>query len=245
MTSWWERAGMRYTGGMMRMQRRHWGEGGNRVHGGRTPDGTDHSDRGAAISAAIPYGIKHPGLPEHFDGCGTSFDICHTLDWNNGGLITARHNEICDGIANLAKQGLKPHSRAWRPQHLHRSLRAGKEGQYQRVTFKVRRRTEGGSPHQRPLYSLYGQYSRHACREYWCHLLPFQIPQELPGNHWEGKVKEVYWRLPQTLSTLHSLHCLSGPPSQGQVGGGTETYHQLPHDEVKETIITYLRVREE
>ena len=43
-------------------------------------------------SLFLCYVIKTPNLPDHFDGCGASFEICHTLYCKKGGLITARHN---------------------------------------------------------------------------------------------------------------------------------------------------------
>ena len=55
--------------------------------------------------------IYPPDLPEHYNGCGAAFEICHALDCNNGCLVTARHNKLCDGISDLA-------SKAFTPRHL-------------------------------------------------------------------------------------------------------------------------------
>ena len=50
----------------------------------------------------LRYDIEPPNLPSHCDGCGEAFIICHALDRKKGGLITAHHNEIRDGVADLA-----------------------------------------------------------------------------------------------------------------------------------------------
>ena len=36
------------------------------------------------------------------DGCGTEFSIEHALDCRFGGLVSRRHNEICDATGDLA-----------------------------------------------------------------------------------------------------------------------------------------------
>ena len=48
------------------------------------------------------YGLEPPDLPKFCDGCQARFWISHSLDCKKGGLITARHNEICDRVADLA-----------------------------------------------------------------------------------------------------------------------------------------------
>ena len=42
------------------------------------------------------YGLEPPDLSTHW------FTISHALDCKKGGLVTACHNEICDGVADLA-----------------------------------------------------------------------------------------------------------------------------------------------
>ena len=59
-------------------------------------------------SLFLRYGIKTPDLPDHCDGCGMSFDICHALDCKKGGLITALHNKLCDGVTNLVSKSFTP-----------------------------------------------------------------------------------------------------------------------------------------
>ena len=62
-------------------------------------------------AAFLRYGLEPPDLPKHCDGCNARFFICHALDCNRGGLVTARHNELRDGVADLA-------SRAFTPSHV-------------------------------------------------------------------------------------------------------------------------------
>ena len=44
----------------------------------------------------------------HCDGCDTKFSISHALDCKKGGLVTARHNELRDGVADLANKDFTP-----------------------------------------------------------------------------------------------------------------------------------------
>ena len=59
-------------------------------------------------SLFLHYGIDPPDLPEHFNSCGAAFSIYHNLDCKKGGLITARQNELRDGVANLASKAFTP-----------------------------------------------------------------------------------------------------------------------------------------
>ena len=47
-------------------------------------------------------------LPTYCDGCNAKFTICHALDCKMGGLVTARHNELRDGVADLASRAFTP-----------------------------------------------------------------------------------------------------------------------------------------
>ena len=62
-------------------------------------------------SAFLRYGLEPQDLPIQCDGWNTWFSICHALDCKRGGLFTARHNELRDGVADLA-------SRAFTPSHV-------------------------------------------------------------------------------------------------------------------------------
>ena len=54
------------------------------------------------------YGIEPPDLPEHCDVCGAVFDIFHSLNCKKGGLITERHSELLDGVADLVSKAFTP-----------------------------------------------------------------------------------------------------------------------------------------
>ena len=54
------------------------------------------------------YVLEPPDLPTHCDGCHTKFLISHILDCKKGGLITARHNELRNRVADLAGKALNP-----------------------------------------------------------------------------------------------------------------------------------------
>ena len=44
----------------------------------------------------------------HCNGCQAKFSISHALDCNKGGLVTARHHELRDGVADLAGKEFPP-----------------------------------------------------------------------------------------------------------------------------------------
>ena len=56
----------------------------------------------------LSYGVDTPDLPDHCDGCGAAFDILLAIEYNKGGLITARHNKLCDGVADLVIKAFTP-----------------------------------------------------------------------------------------------------------------------------------------
>ena len=41
-------------------------------------------------------------FPGCCDGCGATFTIDHALDCRFGGLVTCRHNEVCDTFGDLS-----------------------------------------------------------------------------------------------------------------------------------------------
>ena len=77
-----------------------------------TVDGTELGVQDWRDSLFLCYGTETPDLPYHCDGCGAAFTICHALDCKKGGLITAGHNELRYGFANLA-------DKAFTPAHVH------------------------------------------------------------------------------------------------------------------------------
>ena len=56
----------------------------------------------------LRYGIEPPDLPKYCDGCEARFSISHALDCKKGGLVTARHNKLRDGVADLASKAFTP-----------------------------------------------------------------------------------------------------------------------------------------
>ena len=59
-------------------------------------------------SLFLRSGIEPTDLPEHCNGCGTAFDIYHALDCNNVCLITACHNDLCEGVSGHASKAFTP-----------------------------------------------------------------------------------------------------------------------------------------
>ena len=54
------------------------------------------------------YGLEPPDLPTHCDGCQAKLLISHTLDCKKRFLVTARHNELRDGVSDLAGKAFTP-----------------------------------------------------------------------------------------------------------------------------------------
>ena len=50
----------------------------------------------------LRYGRYPPDLPKYCDVCNAAFSICHALDCKRGYLVTARHNDLLDCVADLA-----------------------------------------------------------------------------------------------------------------------------------------------
>ena len=46
----------------------------------------------------LRYGLEPPDLPKYYDRCEVQFSISHALDCKKGGLFTAHHNELRDGV---------------------------------------------------------------------------------------------------------------------------------------------------
>ena len=51
---------------------------------------------------ALCYRKPLLSLPAVCDGCGAPFSIEHALDCHFGGLVSCRHNEVCDAFGELA-----------------------------------------------------------------------------------------------------------------------------------------------
>ena len=67
-----------------------------------TVNGTELGSQEWRDALFLRYGLEPPDLPSYCDGCNAKFTISHALDCKKGGLVTARHNELHDGVADLA-----------------------------------------------------------------------------------------------------------------------------------------------
>ena len=67
-----------------------------------TVNGTEMGSQEWRDALFLRYGLEPPDLPMHCDGCEARFTISHSLDCKKGDLVTARHNELHDGVADLA-----------------------------------------------------------------------------------------------------------------------------------------------
>ena len=73
-----------------------------------TVNGTELGSQEWRDALFLRYGLEPPDLPTYFDGCQAKFSIIHTLDCKKGGLAMARHNELRDGVADLAGKSFTP-----------------------------------------------------------------------------------------------------------------------------------------
>ena len=71
-------------------------------------NGTELGTQEWRDSLFLRYGLEPPDLPSHCDGCDAKFSISHALDCKKGGLVTARHNDLRDGVADLAGKAFIP-----------------------------------------------------------------------------------------------------------------------------------------
>ena len=67
----------------------------------------------------MPYSYATAYTPQtpspHYDGCNSALSICHTLDCNKDGLITASHNDLRDGFANILGKHFTPSHMHYNP----------------------------------------------------------------------------------------------------------------------------------
>ena len=73
-----------------------------------TVNGTEMGTQEWRDALFLRYGPEPPDLPIYCNGCHAKFSISHTLDFKKGGLVTARHNELCDGVTDLAGKTFTP-----------------------------------------------------------------------------------------------------------------------------------------
>ena len=73
-----------------------------------TVNGTELGAKEWHDALFLRYGLDPQDLPTHCDGCESRFKVSHVLDCKKGGLVTARHNELRDGVADLAGKTFTP-----------------------------------------------------------------------------------------------------------------------------------------
>ena len=73
-----------------------------------TVNGTELGSQECRNALFLRYGLKPPDLPTHCDGFQTKLSISHALECKKSGLITAHHNELRDGVADLAGKAFTP-----------------------------------------------------------------------------------------------------------------------------------------
>ena len=73
-----------------------------------TVNGTELGAKEWQDAAFLRYGLEPPDLPKYCDGCNDRLSICHALYCKRGGLVTARHNDLRDGVADLAGKAFTP-----------------------------------------------------------------------------------------------------------------------------------------
>ena len=73
-----------------------------------TVNGTELGAQEWCDALFLRYGLEPPDLPKYCDGCEARFSISHALDCKKVGLVTARHNELRDVVADLAGTAFTP-----------------------------------------------------------------------------------------------------------------------------------------
>ena len=73
-----------------------------------TVNGTELGGQEWRDSLFLIYGLETLYFPHYCDGCNATFSIYPDLDCNWCGLVTARHNALCDGVADLSSKDFTP-----------------------------------------------------------------------------------------------------------------------------------------
>ena len=73
-----------------------------------TVNGTELGAQEWCDALFLWYGLEPLDIPTHCDVCKARFTISHALDCKKGGLVTARHNELRDGVEYLAGKAFTP-----------------------------------------------------------------------------------------------------------------------------------------
>ena len=73
-----------------------------------TVNGTELGAQEWRDALFLRYILEPPELPTHCNGCQAKFSITHDLDCKKGGPVTACHNDIHDGVADLSDKAFTP-----------------------------------------------------------------------------------------------------------------------------------------
>ena len=73
-----------------------------------TVNGTELGAQEWHDSLFLWYGLNPLDLPTHCDGCQAKFSISHAHYCKKGGLVTACHNELRDGVSELTVKAFTP-----------------------------------------------------------------------------------------------------------------------------------------
>ena len=77
----------------------------------RRPRHSEHDLDGGSGIAQWPLPKEYhssPRTPPHYNSYNTACSICHVLDCKKGGLVTAHHNNLHYGFANLSGKAFTP-----------------------------------------------------------------------------------------------------------------------------------------
>ena len=61
-----------------------------------TVNGTELVGQEWSDTLSLRYGLEPPDLLTHCGGYQSKFSIIHSLNCKKGGLVTARHNKLCE-----------------------------------------------------------------------------------------------------------------------------------------------------
>ena len=56
----------------------------------------------------LRYGLELTEAPKYYDRCNAALSIYHALNLKRGCLVTARHNDLCDKVADLSGKAFSP-----------------------------------------------------------------------------------------------------------------------------------------
>ena len=137
-----------------------------------TVNGTEFGAQEWSDSLFLRYGINPPEFLSHCDICGAAFSVCQALDCKNGGFIMECHNELHDGVADLAAKASTPARMRYDPKiSTGHSVRKDKDKG--KATGKVKEAPPPGEGEEKGdllIWYIWTQgaenYSRHACCEY-------------------------------------------------------------------------------